>query len=348
MTAPSDQMLPRVSAPPALDEDKDTSSNGSSQGFMPDTVGAELDDDEIEEPMAQSADENENDELDNEFKLSSFTCFAELPIELRQQIWKQVCFIPRNIDLFCGFTYSQRDEKAQAQLYKLFATHQLAFRSMCGRKVPPILHTSKEARSEGQKYYKVGFGKTTENDIGGMLLCLKIPPRIYVNWDCDIIIPTEGPFVYGAHDGMRPKMKMYRVDYHTLASCYNIRHLAVPYAINKKFLKPLIETLPLQEITTFTSSQRLGDWAEPREWVLQMRTRICSGFEFIEPRQLFQSLKHEREYYGVKDLDPDHLIRGVTCETEQVENLVSEVALLMPSDWKPPKVSFKVMKILRE
>ena len=56
-------------------------------------------------------------------------------------------------------------------------------------KAPPILHTSKEARYIGLKYYKLLF----EGEIqGGIVKDVGNPkkPYIYVNWDHDILFPV--------------------------------------------------------------------------------------------------------------------------------------------------------------
>src|SRR6187402_1897009 len=76
----------------------------------------------------------------------AFTLFANLPIELRHKIWKLASFYSRRIKLFSGY-----------QIW-LAANHSHHVEGQS--KVPAILHTSKEARAEGLRYYSLCLEKT--------------------------------------------------------------------------------------------------------------------------------------------------------------------------------------------
>lgn len=111
---------------------------------------------------------------------AAFTCFSKLPPELRCKVWREASFQKRNIcitikklgtwdeDLLegvwaCPFAYISR------------STH------------PAILHTSREARTEGLKYYTLDFGVSYVRP----LFTFSSPPRTYINWKADRVCITE-------------------------------------------------------------------------------------------------------------------------------------------------------------
>lgn len=100
-----------------------------------------------------------------ECTLEVFTCFPNLPPELRQKIWKEGCCVSRNIDLWV--TKNRNPGKLNR--------HPFICRSHSQRP-PAILHTTKEAREVGLRYYSL-FALTLS------------PGQIYVHWNCDIICP---------------------------------------------------------------------------------------------------------------------------------------------------------------
>lgn len=108
----------------------------------------------------------------------SFTCFPKLPIELRLKIWKDVCHLPRYVDIWTGYhrVYKDRGE----QILSAFTRHV----TLCG--VPAVLHTTRESRKEALEHYTLAFGSNQTLHYG---IQLSIPPRIYVDWKSDIICP---------------------------------------------------------------------------------------------------------------------------------------------------------------
>jgi hypothetical protein len=110
-------------------------------------------------------------------KSPEFTCFPLLPFELRYKIWKDICFIPRVIDVW-----------SRPLLEMDAACHLMYYQSH--KRVPPaILHTCKEARDVGLKFYTLDFGTSGEWNINHAKFTMVSQPQIYVNWACDIVCP---------------------------------------------------------------------------------------------------------------------------------------------------------------
>ncbi len=143
------------------------------------TITEEEIDDQGEIPNAHT---NASEE---EHTLIHFPKFPELAPEIRLKIWKQICFLPRMVDLW------------QVQTDFIFPHCRIyEYKSHCP--IPAILHTSQEARDVGLKYYIRGFGREAEQwtVVDGPdghwaeeFLPLQFPPRIYFNPQCDIICP---------------------------------------------------------------------------------------------------------------------------------------------------------------
>lgn len=107
-----------------------------------------------------------------------FTLFPNLPPELRNKIWNEHCtqYEPQIIDLWAT--------KDSTETKMRYGTHSQA---------PPILHTSREARSIGLKYYKLLFEEDIQGEIFRDIGNPK-KPHIYVNWEHDILFPV--PFLH--------------------------------------------------------------------------------------------------------------------------------------------------------
>jgi hypothetical protein len=103
-----------------------------------------------------------------------FTLFPKPAPELRNKIWEEHCTQaePRTIDLW--LTNDSTEKKMK------YRTHSRA---------PAILHTSREARGIALQYYTLLFAKETEiedyEDVENPRR-----PRLYVNWEHDIIFPV--------------------------------------------------------------------------------------------------------------------------------------------------------------
>lgn len=90
----------------------------------------------------------------------------------------------------------------------------------CGT-VPSILHTSREARTVGLQYYQLEFGTETKEMFSRPSrgsLSFSTPPRIFVNWECDIIYPItdsqsdlEDPEISLALASMYPQIRRFAI-----------------------------------------------------------------------------------------------------------------------------------------
>ncbi|KAG4427716.1 hypothetical protein IFR05_016802 [Cadophora sp. M221] len=117
-----------------------------------------------------------------------FTIFPLLSLEMRLLVWEFVCFQPRLVDIWP--TKSGIELLARLFLEEGFEEPYYNY-THCGT-VPSILHTSREARTVGLQYYQLEFGTEAKADNSGAsrgTLSFSTPPRIFVNWECDIVCP---------------------------------------------------------------------------------------------------------------------------------------------------------------
>lgn len=117
--------------------------------------------------------ESNHEGASEEIVQDTFTCFGQLPSELRIKIWSYVCYQPRNVDIFTdnlGVIRISEDIHFDAyKFYSHFCSH------------PAVLHICREAREEGLKHYQLEFGTSHHFSI----VNISTPPRIYVNFVCD-------------------------------------------------------------------------------------------------------------------------------------------------------------------
>lgn len=112
-----------------------------------------------------------------EVTLDKFECFVDLPVELRQGIWRLASYLPRNVCI-------NVDKAFEADSIEL----PIAFSS--NSPVPAVLHICKESRSEGLKHYSLEFGTCYEGrayDGPRRSYTITIPPIVYFNWDADTL-----------------------------------------------------------------------------------------------------------------------------------------------------------------
>lgn len=108
-----------------------------------------------------------------------FTYFAQLPIEIRLQIWKAAAHVTRNLDLQVRgdtTTFARRDKHGRRPRRP---STQPIYTSVC--RPTAILHTNQEARSEGLKWYTLDFGSPVS------------PPQVFINWNVDRVCLMVGP-----------------------------------------------------------------------------------------------------------------------------------------------------------
>ncbi|KAL2065678.1 hypothetical protein VTL71DRAFT_3348 [Oculimacula yallundae] len=118
-----------------------------------------------------------------------FVLFPKLPLEIRLLIWESVCLQPRFIDL-----WTFRSEMEMLAIVSHEEGGDPVFYYYTHTGPPAILHISQEARQVGLCHYHYEFGTHAEVSISGPsrgIMSISTPPRIYVNWACDIISPIQ-------------------------------------------------------------------------------------------------------------------------------------------------------------
>ncbi|KUJ11602.1 uncharacterized protein LY89DRAFT_739030 [Mollisia scopiformis] len=124
----------------------------------------------------------------------SFTRFLDLPLEIRQKIWDEASSIPRVIDISPRPAFSLSISLA---FFEEFRRAPVVFQTYCQR-IPSILHVPREARRIGLEHYELGFG-TDFRDSADPVALLKADPKIYINWDNDIICLLLDREIYSLH-----------------------------------------------------------------------------------------------------------------------------------------------------
>lgn len=137
--------------------------------------------------------------------LQIFTCFPNLAKELRDLIWKEACFIPRDIPLW--------REAEDLGPFKIFEEDDLSLYH-CEyftpqNYQPAVLHTNRESRTIALRHYTLEFGSKTKHQFSPYptsqsTISCDTPASIYVNWECDTIILMN--------DSLEPVMQMLDID----------------------------------------------------------------------------------------------------------------------------------------
>jgi hypothetical protein len=123
----------------------------------------------------------------------SFQRFGALPIELRIKIWREVCHVPRAVEII------RCDEKERRKLpYKT--------------PPPAVLHVNQEARREGLKYYKTFFSSKDYPTY-----------ETYINWKVDYLFLQIKP--YNEFTDLIPAPTSF--DYMEIRKCPRIAILAM-------------------------------------------------------------------------------------------------------------------------
>jgi hypothetical protein len=110
-----------------------------------------------------------------------FTCFPKLPKEIQFKIWKEAAFETRNVGVWVlQVDFGDFHNQVGDQDPYYFGTN-------VGP--PAILHTCKESRSEGLKYYQLSLGTVfeVEERARHAPFTVTFPPRTYINWSSDRI-----------------------------------------------------------------------------------------------------------------------------------------------------------------
>lgn len=184
----------------------------------------------------------------------SFELFPRLPVEIRYKIWDEACCGPRIVDIsadtfkgdesaFFGERLAAGVESATISFGSQFNCH------------PSILYVSHEARFIGLKHYTLDFGTELEFDeeVYGtkMHIRIKVDPKIYMNWSCDIVCLV--------HNLQNVRER----------TANNILHNLLDYLVNK----------PLRRLAI--GSVFINDWDEPQFASLCEILANHSGVEVI-------------------------------------------------------------------
>lgn len=112
--------------------------------------------------------------------LKVFTCFPNLPKELRLKIWRHAAFIPRDVSLRIGWWNLEKINSGVSNSLPLTPHY---FFGMC--RPPTILSTCHESRKVGLCHYNLCFG--TEVKYEHPQITISQAPNIYLNLDVDTI-----------------------------------------------------------------------------------------------------------------------------------------------------------------
>jgi len=180
---------------------------------------------------------------------STFTCFSKFPMELRLKIWNYASFQTRNIDVWVGLvSFAELSDNAHVEHTPHY------FYSTVGN--PAILHTCRESRAEGLKFYKLSLGAD--------LICqwprlppfnIWSPPRIYINWEADrlcIMEPENHDFRSAYADLCRQAEKN-----HLVYIAFNTKPRTPDFSTIHEFLGFYFYSIwDLEEIVLFESNDR--------------------------------------------------------------------------------------------
>ncbi|KAE8446604.1 hypothetical protein EG329_011797 [Mollisiaceae sp. DMI_Dod_QoI] len=116
-----------------------------------------------------------------------FTCFSNLPFELRMKIWEEACSVPRVIDVF------QVSSKNEGMIEPNFYFEQQEALSLLFGGYGACQTMFATVTAQALKYYALTLGKTVKTSIhgGGAAVQFSTPSKVYVNWGCDVICPTH-------------------------------------------------------------------------------------------------------------------------------------------------------------
>lgn len=106
---------------------------------------------------------------------TTFTCFKDLPTEIRLQIWGMACGQKRNVSVGNRTLISPGDLPS----YTLDGLFVYESRTP----VPEVLSVCRESREEAMKHYSLCFGTKLNNSV----LSIEVQPRIWCNFKADTI-----------------------------------------------------------------------------------------------------------------------------------------------------------------
>ncbi|CZR64274.1 uncharacterized protein PAC_14172 [Phialocephala subalpina] len=287
---------------------------------------------------------------------SIFTCFPNLPVEIRMKIWKEACFQPRVVD---SYLTCPGDEEESHYIWHLFDRDQfLTFVTITARRAPAILHTSQEARKIGLENYSLEFGRTGETTVAGdTTLTLTTPPKVYINWNSDIICPTQ-VLDYVDNEGLGSNG---RQELEALKSYQKMRRLAVDIEA-LDFLKDHLTDFALDEVTVYLAPG-IDKWAEfqnvVRDEALEgccvscrcrnSNTRFAYRFVDVDVQKIdplsykYEMVDPEKDYFD--SYIPTVSLYDVKSAYKRVTAVALKLNKVKEAGWKPPRFKVMVMEI---
>jgi len=164
-----------------------------------------------------------------------FERFPRLPFEIRQMVWKYICFDIRNVDLWArdgvqGSNPLRTRSPILNQFRRQFEPVKApVYRSSC---LPPaLLHTSQEARKEGLRWYSLlpGTPAYPRSEVPA------VSPRFYINWASDRLCLMHPYLIHYPHHD-HPHNSLLQLfstkKLHRLAQCREgLYHYNNPFAV---------------------------------------------------------------------------------------------------------------------
>jgi len=228
--------------------------------FLPITSPQQL----LEPPIRPSQQDN---------MATTFTCFPKLPKEIQLNIWKEAASETRNVGVwihlveFGDLHHGNGDDNPY-----LFTTN-------VGH--PAILHTSRESRREGLRFYQLTLGSTCQ--VHGPKIppfTVTFPARTYINWKADricIMQPLFRDLLEGHLDllGLSSNNCLTKIAFNTNHPQWAGSHLAVD-----RMIKSALDMFSLEEFTLFDR--------EYTEQPMEERHRKTIDFDVIKPPLIIQ------------------------------------------------------------
>ena len=164
-----------------------------------------------------------------------FTCFPNLPKELRLLVWELTCFQTRTIDL-----RMELRTKMKRRFPKVRTDRYIRPYSWYSNCLPPaVLQVDRESRAEALKWYKLEFGVYYHHHK------FTTPATVYINWQADRI------FLTGLHQAGVGRLTAAQY-FQNACTVNKLRFLAygdlphtLPKLISLAFVQPTLEELIL-------------------------------------------------------------------------------------------------------
>ncbi|PVH79847.1 hypothetical protein DL98DRAFT_589057 [Cadophora sp. DSE1049] len=278
----------------------------------------------------------------------TFTCFPDLPLELRTKITKTACFEPRVIDLWAiGIDTVIGEPDVEEESLDEFFSWPFAYHSHAQR-APSILHASRELRGIGLKYYSLTFGTSFNRKLGLANLKITTPARIYVNWECDIILrlpvhprdrPTHDAYFDGFHSS-EPDSNQYAIAREQAGKYPEMRRLAIDASASMQSLC-IFNNRDLDELIVYQPIHHLpGKMFDV--WNASFDVTKKVEFEFSSTNSA-DPTSHESMLEVVEELD--HAKERVLAYVEMMKIMQgSHGCRVLPAEWKDPIVAMMVLQ----